>query len=207
MARKKTQILMIHGGTTFSSRKNYLHFLKTRKISVKKRIMWHDNYFEKSLGNEFEIIKPSMPLKENARYDDWKINFERYFPFLRDGVILVGGSLGGIFLAKYLSENKFPKKILSTYLICPPFDNKIPTEELVGGFKLKPDLSMIEKNSERLNLLFSKDDNVVPVSHAKKYQKKLKNANIMIYKGKNGHFNVPEFPEIIRMIKDEIKRK
>ncbi len=106
-----------------------------------------------------------------------------------------------------MSENKFPKKILSTYLICPPFDNTVCGEDLVGGFKLKPDLSMIEKSSRNLNLLFSKDDDVIPISHADKYKKKLKNANIIIYESKNGHFNISEFPEIIKMIKDDVKRK
>ena len=100
--------------------------------------------------------------------------------------------MGGIFLAKYLSENKFPKKILSTYLICPPFDNSMPGEDLVGGFKLKSDLSLIEKNSKNLNLLFSKDDEVVPLSHSEKYRKKLKKANIILYESKNGHFQ-PKF--------------
>ena len=113
--------------------------------------------------------------------------------------------MGGIFLAKYLSENKFPKKILATYLICTPFDNTLSEEDLVGGFELKSDLSLIEKNSKNLNLLFSKDDDVVPVAHAEKYKEKLKNANFVIYESKNGHFKISEFPEIIQMIKNDIK--
>lgn len=207
MAKKKTQILIIHGGMTFKSKKDYFHFLKTRKISIEKKIKWSDDYLNKKLGKDFEIIKPHMPLQDNAKYEEWKIHFKRHFPHLRNNIILIGSSLGGIFLAKYLSENRFPKKILSTYLICPPFDNTITGEDLVGGFKLKSDLSMIEKNSKNLNLLFSKDDDVVPVSHAKKYRKKLKNANIIVYKSKKGHFKISKFPEIIKMIKGDAKRK
>ena len=146
-----------------------------------------------------------MPLQDNARYDDWKIHFERYLPKLKNHIILIGSSLGGIFLAKYLSENKFPKKILSVYLICPPFDNTLPSEDLVNGFKLKSNLSLIEKNCRKINLLFSKDDGVVPVAHAEKYKKKLKNASIIIYKSKNGHFNISKFPELIKMIKKDAK--
>lgn len=205
--KKKTQIFIIHGGMTFKSRKDYLHFLRTRKISIEGKIYWTDDYLKKKMGNDFEIIKPRMPLQDNAKYEEWKIHFERFFPYLRDNIILVGSSLGGIFLAKYLSENKFPKKILSTYLVCPPFDNSIPTEDLVGGFRLKSDLSLIEKNSKNLNLLFSKDDDIVPVSHAEKYRKKLPRAKIIIYDSKNGHFDITEFPEIVRMIKKDIERK
>lgn len=201
------QIFIIHGGMTFKSKKDYMHFLKTREISIEQKVRWTDNYLKKKLGKNFEIIKPRMPLQDNARYNEWKIHFERHFPYLKNNIILIGASLGGIFLAKYLSENKFPKKILSTYLICPPFDNTVYGEDLVGGFKLKSDLSLIGKNSKNINLLFSKDDDVVPISHADKYKKKLKNANIIVYESKNGHFNISKFPEIIKMIKDDVKNR
>src|SRR3989344_1225876 len=203
--KKKIQILYIHGGMTFKNQRDYLHFLKNREISIEKKIRWSDEYLDKELGKNFEIIRPHMPLQDNAKYNDWKIHFERHISYLRNNIILIGGSLGGIFLAKYLSEHKFPKKILSTYLICPPFDNTVAGEDLAGGFKLKSDISLIEKNSRNLYLLFSKDDVVVPISHAKKYGGKLKRAKIIIYKSKNGHFRISKFPEIVRMIKNDVK--
>ncbi len=199
--KNKTQILMIHGGNTFKNRKDYLNYLKTKEVSIEKKIRWAEGYLDKELGDKFEIIRPSMPFKEDAKYTDWKIWFERYIPFLRDNVILIGGSLGGIFLAKYLSENKFPKKILATFLVCPPFDDTCFNEDLVGGFKLKSDLSLIEENSKDLYLMFSEDDDVVPVAHADKYKNKLKNAKFFIYKSKNGHFRITKFPEIVKIIK------
>jgi predicted alpha/beta hydrolase family esterase len=54
-------------------------------------------------------------------------------------------------------------------------------------------------------MLFSGDDECVPVYHAEQYRKKIPNAEIIIYKSKNGHFNVPTFPEIVKMIKEDIK--
>ncbi len=190
---------------TFKNRKDYLRFLKTRKVTLENKIRWHDKYLAENLSKNFEIIKPRMPLQDNAFYEDWKIHFERYIPSLQNNTILIGGSLGGIFLAKYLSENKFPKKILATYLVCPPFDDTLPEEDVVSGFKLKSDLSLLEKNSKNLYLLFSQDDDVVPISHAEKYRAKLKKANIIIYKSKNGHFNISTFPEIVKMIKNDVK--
>lgn len=196
---------MIHGGMTFKNNKDYLYFLKNRKISVESKKNWSTSYMDTELGKTFEIIRPRMPLQDNAKYRDWKIFFERYIPFLRNNAILIGGSLGGIFLAQYLSENKFPKKILSTYLVCPPFDNTLIGEDLSGGFKLKKDLSLLQKNSPNLTLLFSEDDDCVPVKHAEKYRNKLPNAKIVIYKSKNGHFNISKFPEIVKMIKSDVK--
>lgn len=198
---------MIHGGMTFKSKKDYLFFLETRKISIEEKIKWDNEFLKKKLGKDFEIIKPRMPLPDNAKYSEWKIHFERHFSQLRSNIILIGLSLGGVFLAKYLSENKFPKKILSTYLICPPYDNTLSEEDLVGGFKLKSDLSLLEKNSKNLCLMFSEDDDVVPVSHAEKFRKKLKDAKIVVYKHIKGHFEISEFPEIVKMIKADVKKR
>lgn len=202
----KIRVLTIHGGMTFKSEKDYLHHLRTKKVSLKKRIYWAGEYLERSLGRKFEVVAPRMPLQDNAKYRDWKIAFERYIPFLGRKFILIGSSLGGIFLAKYLSENKLPRKALVAFLVCPPFDNTVTGEDLVGGFKLGSDLSLMEKNCKNLHLLFSRDDESVPVSHAEKYRKKLRTAHIVIYKSKNGHFNIAKFPEIIRMIKADIAK-
>ncbi|MBS3123041.1 alpha/beta hydrolase [Candidatus Woesearchaeota archaeon] len=202
--KSKAQIIIVHGGMTFKNKKDYLHCLKTRPISLQKKVRWSGDYLDKTLGNSVEIIRLSMPKPEDAKYEEWKIHFERYLPHFDKRVILIGSSLGGIFLAKYLSENKFPKKTLSTYLICPPYDNTLAEEDLVGGFKLKLNLSLLEKNTKNLYLMFSKDDDVVPVKHAEKYADKLKTAKIIIFKSKNGHFKISTFPEIVKFIKDDL---
>ncbi len=198
---EKRQILMIHGGNTFNNREDFLNHLKESDVSLEKRKSWSREYLDEELGEEFDIIRPRMPLKENADYEAWKIWFEKHVELLNDNAILVGNSLGGIFLARYLSENEFPKKIASTILVCPPFDDSLPGEDLTNGFELGEDITLLEKNSGELWLLFSSDDEIVPPSQAEKYKEKLNDANIRIYDGKNGHFIVEEFPEIIEIIR------
>lgn len=195
---------MIHGGMTFKNESDYLHYLKSKEVSTISKPYWEAD-LEKKLENRFEIIRPRMPLSDNAKYRDWKIFFEKYIPLLKKDYILIGSSLGGIFLAQYLSENKMPKKALSVYLVCAPFDGDLNSEDLVGGFKLKKDLSLLEENCKNLYVMFSEDDDVVPVSHSDKYRSKLKKAHILIYKDKEGHFTVPKFPEIIKLIKQNTK--
>ncbi len=201
MMNPKPQIFFIHGGTTFKNQEDYISFLENRPISLENKIRWTDAYLDTHLGETYDIIRPRMPLQDNAQYSEWKIHFERHFQYLRDDIILIGYSLGGIFLAKYLSENTFPKKIRATFLIAPPFDNTIEGEDLVGGFELGTDLSLLEKNSDHTYLMFSKDDRSIPISHAEKYRNKLTKSEIIIYESKNGHFKVKEFPEIIEIIK------
>jgi predicted alpha/beta hydrolase family esterase len=205
--KQKTQVFFIHGGMTFKNKNDYITFLKTREISLEKRVSWSGEYLETALGKNFEVIQPRMPIADNARYEEWKIHFERHIPFMRDGLVLIGCSLGGIFLAQYLSENVFSKKILSTYLVCPPFDDSLSDEDLVGGFRLKSNLSLLEENAHNLYLLFSEDDDTVPIAHAEKYRSKLPSAKIITYKSKNGHFKVSKFPEIVKMILKDAQKK
>src|SRR3989344_4561990 len=110
--KSKIQVLLVHGGMTFKKERDYLHYLKTKKVTTKKKISWTGDYLEKSLDKRFEIISPRMPLQDFAKYRDWKIFFERRLPLLKGKFILIGSSLGGVFLAKYLSENKLRKKAL-----------------------------------------------------------------------------------------------
>ena len=200
---KKIQILYIHGGNTFKSKKDYLDYLKNKEVSLENPEVWSGTYLEKSLKNNFEIIKPRMPLKENAKYEEWKIIFEKYLKQLRNNLVLIGVSLGGIFLAKYLSENKINRKIKAVYLIAPPYNNDLPGEDLTGGFKLKSDLSLIYKNCSKTRFLFSSDDPVVPLSQKDKYLKKVKEEYVYVIKDAVGHFRCEKFPELIKMIKKD----
>lgn len=81
--KNKLQILYIHGGETFKSRKDYLNFLKNIEVSLEEKKKWSGEFLTKKLGSKFDIIKPRMPLSWNAKYEDWKIYFEKYIPYLK----------------------------------------------------------------------------------------------------------------------------
>ncbi len=53
------QIIFIHGGMTFKSKEEYIHYLKTREILLDKK-KWHGEFLKTSLP-EYQIIKPRMP--------------------------------------------------------------------------------------------------------------------------------------------------
>ncbi len=200
----KQQILYIHGGMTHKNKENYINFLKNRRIKLEKKKKRRDEYLPKTLWDNFQVIVPRIPCQDNAQYEEWKIHCEKYLDLLDDNPILIWSSLGGIFLAKYLSENKLDKKILKSYIICPPFDDTIEGEDLVGGFELGDDLSLLMENFPQTTFMFSEDDPVIPIDHADKYKKALPDAEYIIYESKNGHFAIEEFPEIIQMIKKDV---
>lgn len=190
----KQQILVIHGGGTFDTYDEYINFLKTKEVTLDKLLKkdWKTSLQEK-LGGEYQVVAPQMPNSQNARYLEWQIRFERILPVLDESLILIGHSLGGIFLAKYLSENDISKKVIATFLIAAPYKDE-PGESLTD-FKIVDDLSRLEKQSGTIYLYHSKDDPVVPYAHAELYSHKLQQAVLRTFDDRK-HFNQSDFPEI-----------
>lgn len=196
----KRQVLVIRGGTTFNTYKEYLSFLKRARISLddfRGHRDWKDN-LQKMLGPKYDVLLPTMPNKKNARYEEWKIWFERIIPFLNEEIVLVGHSMGGIFLAKYLSENILPRKIRATILVAAPFDDT-GSKETLGSFRLKNSLKKLTGQSKEIFLIQSKDDPSVPFGEFEKYKKALPEAKTLIFKNR-GHFRQETFPEIVKLI-------
>lgn len=198
----KQQILVIGGGSTFPSYEDYISHLKSKEINferLKARKDWKDS-LQEVLGESFEIFVPRMPNVTNARFEEWKIWFKRIVSKLNENLILIGHSLGGIFLVKYLSENKLHKKIRATILVASPFDDK-DSEEPLAEFSLNSSLDGFAKQAGEIYLVQSKDDPVVPFNQFEKYKKALPDAKTLILDGM-GHFNIESFPEIVDLIKN-----
>ncbi len=195
----KTSVVIIHGGTTFDTYEEYWKYLESSTLTLEKinRKNWKD-FLAENL-TEFEVVYPKMPNSKNARYPEWKLWFEKLFPLLSDEVILVGHSLGGIFLAKYLSENIFPKKITALHLVAAPYDTEVIKDSL-ADFAL---IHTVEKLADLTNQIFiyqSKDDPEVAFADAKKYKRDIPSAQLEVFEDR-GHFIQESFPELIANIK------
>ncbi|MBI2644219.1 MAG: alpha/beta hydrolase [Candidatus Wildermuthbacteria bacterium] len=193
MVKKIKQVVVIHGGDSFHTYKEYVRSLKHWKVSIgsfRAKTDWKGN-LSKDLGKKYDVLMPRMPNRTNARYVEWKIWFERMFPYLKNGVVLVGHSLGGAFLAKYLSENSFPKKISGLLLVAPPYD--------YGDFAPKGSLQKIAKQCKSIHVYQSLDDPVVSPKEAEKYKAKLPEIEPHVFKNR-GHFSQEHFPELVQLI-------
>lgn len=201
----KKQIVIIHGGETFDGYEDYLNYLKNYDISrafEKKAVgggkRWKDN-LDDDLNGEFEIFQLEMPSPRNAKYLEWKIWFDKYLLYLRDDVILIGHSLGGIFLAKYLAENDFSVKVSQLHLVAACFDDE-GTPYSLADFVLPESLKNIEKQVEKIFLYHSKDDEVVKFEDLEKYCEMLPSAEKVVFEDR-GHFIIEHFFELIERIK------
>jgi len=196
----KQQVVTIHGGTSFHSYDEYINYLQTREIALEGLQQTPDwkMALAGDLGEGFEVLSPRMPNGTNARYVEWHIWFERCAEFMRDGVILIGHSLGGIFLAKYLAENSLQRVVKATVLVATPFDGHFGAESLVD-FALPDSLKRLADRGGNIYLVHSTDDPVVPFGEALKYQRSIPSAEILSFDDR-GHFNQANFPEVVQLV-------
>ncbi len=193
----KKQVIFIHGGEAWNSRDEFVAYIRD-EMEVSDPRMEHSKRWKHTLadelGEDYEILFLSMPIKDDARYEEWKIWFERHFKFFAEEVILIGHSLGANFLAKYLSENTFPKKVTQLHLVSGCFG-------YVAGFDLGKSIVGVEEQAEEIYIYHSKDDDVVSYKDAEEYQRALPTAKLETFTDR-GHFLGETFPEIIQNIKN-----
>jgi predicted alpha/beta hydrolase family esterase len=199
--KQRTQVVVLHGGMTFDSYDDYLSFLKTREVDIdtfRAKTDWKASLGVR-LGEDFDVFTPRMPNGTGAHYVEWKIWFERLLSVVNDNSIFVGHSLGGIFLAKYFSENDVLKKIKATILVAAPFDGA-GSDESLGDFILSASLKKFADQGGSIYVFQSKDDPYVPPEQAGKYQVRLPHARVMMFEDR-AHFNMEEFPELVSLIR------
>ncbi|GIW61308.1 MAG: hypothetical protein KatS3mg089_0160 [Patescibacteria group bacterium] len=193
------QVIIIHGGDVFATYEEYLNNLKQKEISLDRLRTkdWKANLKEE-LGEDFDVLNLKMPNPQNARFIEWKIWFEKFIPYFNQEVIFVGHSLGGLFLAKYLSENDYPKKIKATLLIAASYNT--PQHNSLVDFTLNTPLAKFAQQGGKIILYHSKNDPVVAFGDLGRYSQELPNATLRIFEDR-GHFNSETFPEIVEDIK------
>lgn len=197
------QVFYIHGGSAYSDYNKFLTHLKESEMRYPhgdRPELWGKR-IRQSLP-ECEVFTPQMPNSQNAKYEEWKIWFERHFEFLRDGVVLVGWSQGAYFLLKYLIENDAPFTIQDLILVASPVKPEDFGGEDGGDFNFDAaKLPAIAAKVGHIDIFHSEDDFVVPYEHAKELQVALPEATLHTFTDRN-HFLQEEFPELIELIQN-----
>ena len=143
------------------------------------------------LGDEYEVVYPKFISLEDTEYAPWKIPFQKELAALAGGVILVGHSLGGTVLLRYLSEETSDKDIAGLFIIAAPYWG---AEDW-----LREDFSAKLSRIPRIFLYHSRDDEVIPFTHLAQYAEKLPQATVRALDGR-GHMFSPGIPELVEDI-------
>jgi len=191
------QVLIIHGGNSFSSYEAYIDSLKNNGLEyerLKPQKGWKTWVAEQL--QDTDVLLPTFPNGSNAVYEEWKIYFEKLLPFLQNDVQLVGHSLGAMFLAKYINDNPLSWPVKRIVLIAGGYDDD--SNEDLGSFKVSS-AKGISHSTIEVHLLHSKDDPVVAFHELTKFQADIPNAIVHTFSS-HGHFNTETFPELLEIL-------
>jgi len=133
------------------------------------------NYLQQQLADRFTIIYPVMPNEDDPDYNAWKAVFKQELEKTNGPVILIGHSVGGFLLMKFLSENSVHADLKGLLFIAIPFlgDGGWQYE----GMFLKDDFAAALPQTP-LFFYHSMDDEIVPFHHLALYAQQLPDATI-----------------------------
>jgi uncharacterized protein len=178
----KRGVLFVHGGGEGA-------YEEDKKLAASLR---------DSLGNAYVVRYPKMPNAGSPEYAAWRDRIASELADLDGAAILVGHSLGGSVLLKYLSEEEVEKPVAGLFLVAAPFwgaeDWEVDEYALRENFasKLPPGLPVF--------LYHARDDEVVPFAHLAMYAERLPRATFREFDG-GGHQLGDELGEVARDIR------
>jgi len=133
----------------------------------------------RSLGTAYELLYPKMPHESDPDYRNWKPQIGKELSHLKNGATLVGHSLGGSFLLKYLSDEKVEKSIAGIFLIAIPYWGGDGWRyEGYESVTLPEDFPSKLPSGTPVFFYHSRDDETVPFAHLTLYATKLPQATI-----------------------------
>jgi uncharacterized protein len=145
------------------------------------------NSLQSALGPDYTVINPPMPHEGAPEYATWRAQISKELAALQGTVILVGHSLGGAVLLKYLSEEQLEHPIAGLFMVAAPYWGAPDWE--VDEYVLHEDFAAYLPSGLPLFLYHGQDDEIVPVEHLAMYAAKLPQATVRKVARRSHQFN------------------
>ena len=142
---------------------------------------------ERELGGGYEVQCPQMPDEENSPYREWQAEIDARLAEMNGPVALVGHSVGGSVLLKYLCDHKPTRQIAGLFVIAAPYWGASEFWSWDEG-ALPADAATKLAGNWPLIFYQSRDDEVVPFAHLSLYAAKLPRATIREFDGRGHQF-------------------
>src|SRR5215207_9259742 len=181
----KRHVLFIHGGGE-----------RVREADKKLAASLRD-----ALGAAYDVRYPEMPDADRPEYEIWKDQIAEELSTLDGDVTLVGHSLGGSILLKYLSKEEVEKPVTGMFLLASPCWGAEDWE--VGEYELQKDFASKLPEGLLVFLYHSRDDEVVPFAHLALYEAKLSQATVRKFDGR-GHQFGDDLSEVAKDIREVV---
>lgn len=156
-------------------------------------------WLKEQLGTGYEITFPVIEDPEAPTHEKWEVMLEKELSKFNEEVILIGHSLGGSTLLKYLSENRSDVKIAGLFLVAAPYWGTNGWD--FAEFALKNEFLKFLPPIASVHLFHCTDDPFVPVEHLYFYKQDLTNAIVHELEG-NSHVFADGLPELVDIIKN-----
>ncbi len=140
-----------------------------------------------ALGLDYEVSYPRMPGEGDPVYFVWKPAISAAIVVAGDGATLVGHSVGGASLLKYLVEEPLTQRIAGLFLIAAPAwdGGQWAFEDL----RLPEDAASRLKPIERIHFYHCQDDTTVPFAHLALHAQRIPQANTHAFQGRGHQFD------------------
>lgn len=169
---RKKQVLFVHCGGTQG-----LHEGSSDLVA----------WLQLMLGPAYDVLYPKMPEPDQPTYETWKQTVKEELTKLENGVILIGHSLGGSVLLKYLSEEKISQKVDGLFMIGSPYWGRKNWQ--VDEYVLKRGFASSLPAIPEIFLYHSRKDSVVPFKHLSYYVEKLPRVTVRALEGSEHLFS------------------
>jgi valyl-tRNA synthetase/predicted alpha/beta hydrolase family esterase len=210
-SQSNPNLVFIHGGEIWKDCETYVSKIESGEIDWRffgennhNKSSWKTEIKDFCQANQIQTLFPQFPNSINADYKKWKMVFEKTLPYINSSSILVGHSLGSMFLTKYLSENEL--EIGKLFLVS-------------GGLWDSRDLELDDFNDKwsvenfenldnlggKVYIIHSTDDKVVNIQKSLDLRVKLPNANLVQLEN-YGHIN-SQCPELLELIINKLQVK
>lgn len=154
------------------------------------------DHLQRELGDAYDVMAPTMPQPDDPHYQPWRDQIAADLAGIEGEPILVGHSLGGSLLLKYLAEGAHQRPIRALFLVSVPY----------WGADF-PEYALPDDFAERLPptpivMYHSRDDPEIPFTHLRRYQEHLPAATSRAIEGSEHSFTqgLPQLVEDIRRL-------
>lgn len=155
---------------------------------------------QNALGPTYEVHYPRMANEDSPEYADWKAQIAAELSGLDGEVILVGHSMGGSALLKFLCEAQVENPIAGLFVIAAPYwgaDEFWQWDEV----QLPQDVAARLAGIPQIFFYHSRDDEIVPFDHLTHYAEKFPQATIRAFDGR-GHQLGSDLADVAEDIKE-----
>jgi uncharacterized protein len=134
-----------------------------------------------------------MPAPASPSYERWKLELERLLPGGESPPILIGHSLGGSVLLKYISEHEPRVAAAALFVVAAPYWGSANWK--MEEFVLREGFAHSLPNALKVYLYQSRDDEMVSMEHLSRYSKAIPRATVRVLDG-GGHLFKDGLPQL-----------